>query len=143
MAVPRIARGHGAVAVARVTSRDRVSPQWQGAYPDLGTLRAYPSAERNMHTKSKDLKPASAPVESDTDTSSYDQSQGGHARPRPEGRNPKMPHERDESAVSNATHDNEPRPPSEDRVEQAHNDVKRGLVDTDRRGMPDDIPAAK
>jgi hypothetical protein len=54
-----------------------------------------------------------------------------------------MPHERDESAVSNATPDNEPRPPSEDRVEQAHNDVKRGLVDTDRRGMPDDIPAAK
>jgi hypothetical protein len=143
MAVPRIVRGHGAIAVARPTNETAHSPQWRGAYPDLGTLRAYPSAERIMQTKSKDLEPESAPVESDTDTSSYDQSQGGHDRRRPGGRNPKMPHERDESAVSNATPDNEPRPPSEDRVEQAHNDVNRGLVDTDRRGMPDDIPAAK
>jgi hypothetical protein len=96
-----------------------------------------------VNTKSKDLEPESAAVESDTDTSSYDQSQGGHDQRRPQGRNPKMPHERDESAVSNATPDNQRRPPSKDRVEQAHKDLQRGLVDTDRRGTPDDIPANK
>ena len=50
----------------------------------------------------------------------------------------KMPHERDETA-----RDSE-RPaagaPNRREIGQAHEDVERGLADTDRRGVPDDIP---
>jgi len=92
-----------------------------------------------MHTKSNDPEPGT-PVSSDADTSSYDQLQGGRNRNGRGERNPKMPHERDESARSNPTPDDKLRPASEGRVEQAHKDVNRGLVDTDRRGSPDDIP---
>ncbi|MGZ5121916.1 MAG: hypothetical protein ACXWCY_22340 [Burkholderiales bacterium] len=92
-----------------------------------------------MHTKSKHPERGS-PVDSDADTSSYGQLQGGRNRSRRGERNPKMPHERDESARSNAP-DDQPQPASKGRVEQAHDDVNRGLIDTDRRGTPDDIPA--
>jgi hypothetical protein len=121
-----------------VTGRGRA----EKPFSVLGTLRAYPTAERNMHTKSKDSEHGS-PVDCDADTSSYDQLQGGHNHGRRGQRNPKMPHERDESARSNATPDGEPQPAAEGRVKQAHDDVNRGLVDTGVRGIPDDIPASE
>ena len=43
---------------------------------------------------------------------------------------PQLPHERDESTEKDAT----PRP----RIEQAHRDLKRGLVDTDRKPPMDE-----
>lgn len=42
---------------------------------------------------------------------------------------PRLPHEHDESADNQAAEDR----PSAERMEQAHKDVERGLVDTDRR----------
>jgi hypothetical protein len=53
---------------------------------------------------------------------------------------PKLPHERDESFDSQSSE-------TRDDMEQAHADIERGLVDTDRRGTPgieqinDDTPA--
>lgn len=51
----------------------------------------------------------------------------------------KEPHERDESPESQPT-GRSPTDPRRDDIEQASEDIERGLVDTDRRGTPDDIP---
>ena len=50
-----------------------------------------------------------------------------------------QPHERDESPVSQPT-GNSPTDPRREDMGQASEDIERGLVDTDRRGTPDDIP---
>lgn len=49
---------------------------------------------------------------------------------------PRLPHERDESSDSQRT---EPRP----KMKQAHDDVERGLVDTDRGTPADDAYQAQ
>jgi hypothetical protein len=51
----------------------------------------------------------------------------------------KQPHEVDESPESQPT-GRSPTDPRRDDIEQASEDIERGLVDTDRRGTPDDIP---
>lgn len=51
----------------------------------------------------------------------------------------KEPHERDESPESQPT-GSQPTDPRRDDMGQASEDIERGLVDTDRRGTPDDIP---
>ncbi|MGH8619686.1 MAG: hypothetical protein ACREUW_18515 [Burkholderiales bacterium] len=48
-----------------------------------------------------------------------------------------LPHERDESAAGAQDAPAVPRP----RIRQAQLDVERGLVDTERRGIPSDVPA--
>ena len=94
-----------------------------------------------MQTKSDDLEHRSGRAESDSDTASYEQLQGTpdrrDVRDKPD---PKMPHERDESARSSGERSSESRPPPDQQIVQAHDDVERGLIDTDRRGTPDDIP---
>jgi hypothetical protein len=78
---------------------------------------------------------------SDTDTASYDELQGvPDPRSKPDGRNAKMPHERDESARGMGNRLDEALPPSEREISQAHADIERGLVDTERRGIPNDLP---
>jgi hypothetical protein len=55
---------------------------------------------------------------------------------------PRLPHERDETPEQVATGENAPRAPS-DLIKQAAADVERGLVDTERRGTPSDVPAPR
>ena len=78
------------------------------------------------------------------DTSSYEQPQGApgpHVAPnRPSER---MPHERDESAAPTGSRLDEQPIPSGRKISQAREDVERGLVDTDRRGIPNDLPKPK
>jgi hypothetical protein len=51
----------------------------------------------------------------------------------------RLPHERDESPVAGADPSLEPTGPT-GVIEQAARDVARGLVDTERRGTPNDLP---
>lgn len=79
-----------------------------------------------------------------SDTSSYEQSQGEQdPKTEPNRRNEKTPHERDESARSTGNRLDQQVPPSEGRISQAHDDVESGQVDTDRRGVPNDVPTTK
>lgn len=82
----------------------------------------------------------------DTDTASYEQLQGSpdtHGAPG-KLRYPKQPHERDESAEpSDDRLKDESRPPSDRQISQAARDIESGRVDTDRRGIPSDVPGSK
>ena len=92
-----------------------------------------------MHTKPAHPKQKPGP---DVDTASYEQPQGAPSeRSAPGQRNPKMPHERDESARNMGNRLNQPLPPSEREISQAHRDTERGLLDTERRGVPNDVPS--
>jgi hypothetical protein len=64
---------------------------------------------------------------------------GGSARRRAPERDMPLPHERDEAPYPEMDRDVAPYGPT-DRVEQAARDVEHGLVDTDRRGTPSDVP---
>jgi hypothetical protein len=80
----------------------------------------------------------------DTDTSSYAQAHGAPDAPKdPNQRNESMPHERDESARSTGNRLDETPSPSQHQISQAHDDVEEGQVDTDRRGIPSDVPGAR
>jgi hypothetical protein len=94
-----------------------------------------------MRRKPEDPKRTKGEPELDSDTASYEQLQGEtRRRPGASTGNPKMPHERDESARGMGNRLNETLPPSKREVSQAHEDTERGLVDTERRGIPNDIP---
>ena len=83
-------------------------------------------------------------AKSDTDTASYGQRTGGDDPPAPDhGPSPRLPHERDESARATGDRLGEKPAPSGRRISQAGADVERGLVDTDRRGVPNDVPNRK
>jgi hypothetical protein len=95
-----------------------------------------------MHTKPEHPKHKTQRAAHDNDTASYEQQQGTPAGgSAPGNRNPKMPHERDESARNTGNRLNEPLPPSEHEISQAHRDTERGLVDTEHRGIPNDVPS--
>jgi hypothetical protein len=66
---------------------------------------------------------------------------GTEPEQRPSERAPRLPHERDESLDSGPGHQ-APRGPTEV-IEQAAADVRRGLVDTERRGTPSDLPGPR
>lgn len=80
---------------------------------------------------------------SDTDTSSFEQPQAPDPDGKPNRRHEKMPHERDESARPGDDRMNESSPPSARQISDAHDDVAGGQVDTDRRGIPNDVPGGK
>jgi hypothetical protein len=75
-----------------------------------------------------------------TPTHKIDPRAVGHAQPRPgrDGieRDLKLPHERDESPRPHTDQDKAP----PDLIKQAARDIERGLVDTERRGTPSDLP---
>jgi hypothetical protein len=76
------------------------------------------------------------------DTATYGQVQG--AEPADSRRTlEKMPFERDESASDTGNRLDEALPPSAREIEQAHDDIEQGMQDTDRRGVPDDIPSSR
>jgi hypothetical protein len=78
---------------------------------------------------------------SDTDTSSTAQPQGAVDAETPAQRqNDRLPHERDESARATGGRLKENPPPSERQITRARKDVEEGRVDTDRRGVPNDVP---
>ena len=96
-----------------------------------------------MHTKPEHPKNETPRLEPDADTASYEQLQGTAGERSASGqRNPKMPHERDESARNMGNRLDQPLPPSEREISQAHWDTERGLVDTERRGVPNDVPSS-
>jgi hypothetical protein len=90
-----------------------------------------------QHTKDN-----AGPDGRDADTSSYEQIHGTQdPRVPPNRRNEKMPHERDESARSTGNRLDEQVPPSKRQISDAQQDVEAGQVDTDRRGVPSDVPS--
>ena len=74
-----------------------------------------------------------------SDTQSSEQSQGGPGT-APQRRNDRLPHERDESARATGERLQENPVPSDTQISKAGEDVEAGRVDTDRRGVPNDIP---
>jgi hypothetical protein len=78
----------------------------------------------------------------DRDTASYEQRPGDTDVKGTPGsvRNPRQPHERDESARASSDRLKQDPPPSERQISDAAEDIERGLVDTDRRGIPNDVP---
>jgi hypothetical protein len=78
----------------------------------------------------------------DHDTASYEQRPGGTDVKGAPGsvRNPRQPHERDESAGASDDRLKQNPTPSERQISDAAEDIERGLVDTDRRGIPNDVP---
>jgi len=57
-----------------------------------------------------------------------------------EQRSVRLPHERDESATATGNRMTEDPTPSDRQISKAGDDVARGLVDTERRGVPNDVP---
>jgi hypothetical protein len=95
-----------------------------------------------MSTREKDS--AKDPAAGRSDTRSFEQLQGQpDPKVAPQRRNEKMPHERDESARSTGNRLDEKLPPSERQISQAGEDIESGRVDTERRGIPNDVPARK
>jgi hypothetical protein len=81
----------------------------------------------------------------DRDTASYEQRPGGTDVKGTPGsvRSPRQPHERDESARASGDRLKQDPRPSDRQITKAAEDVERGLVDTDRRGIPNDVPKTK
>jgi len=97
-----------------------------------------------MSEKTREPRPRGERAGPNTDTASYDQLQGGRdGGAKPNERNPRLPHERDESARATGERRQEKPRPSEQQISQAGEDVESGLVDTDRRGVPNDLPNRK
>ncbi|MES2561325.1 MAG: hypothetical protein V4637_01215 [Pseudomonadota bacterium] len=78
------------------------------------------------------------------DTGSYSQLQGAHIKRADRNRrNDKTPNERDESAQTTPSKRKEDAPQSDEQINQAYEDISKGLVDTDRHGIADDVPDAR
>ena len=93
-----------------------------------------------MRSKTKKVPDPAARSGRDADTTAYAQQQGGGARPGAATPSPRMPHERDESARATGNRLDESAPPSGGRIDQAREDIEAGQQDTDRRGVPNDMP---
>lgn len=96
-----------------------------------------------MSAKTRDAKLRRAPARARGDTASYGQLEGsarGDSRTR---KVEKMPHERDESASDTGNRLDEALRPTSAEIAQAHEDIEAGRQDTDRRGIPDDVPASR
>lgn len=77
------------------------------------------------------------------DTASYEQLQGSTRTDSTPRKVEKTPHERDESAADTGNRLGEARPPTAREITQAHHDIESGLEDTDRRGVPNDVPGSR
>jgi len=95
-----------------------------------------------MRHKPQDPARPRDPADINADTSSIEQLQGSPdagARPATR-RSPRVPNERDESAEATGNRLNENPIPSDRKISQAGEDVKAGRMDTERRGIPNDVP---
>ena len=97
-----------------------------------------------MRKKTDDRERGAQRPEADAGTSSFEQTQGAQdSKSAPNRPNEKMPHERDESARPSDDRSNESAPASQRQISQAEKDVSQGQVDTDRRGVPNDVPGGR
>ena len=94
-----------------------------------------------MGQKREDLHGTKA--DGDRDTASYAQPQGTDKRGAENQRQTRMPHERDESAKATGNRLEQDTPPSGQQVSDAVDDLKAGRQDTDRRGVPNDVPTSR
>lgn len=79
----------------------------------------------------------------DGDTTPYAQPWGTAKKGTQNQRQMRMPHERDESASSTGNRLDQDPPPDATRMNEAVADLEAGREDTDRRGVPDDIPTER
>lgn len=80
-------------------------------------------------------------TESHSDTVSAGQVQGRVDPGKAPGRqNERLPHERDESARATGQRPTEDPPSSDKQISKAAEDIEAGRLDTDRRGIPNDVP---
>jgi hypothetical protein len=83
-------------------------------------------------------------IAKEVDTASFEHQEGAtEGESQPERRLPRMPHERDQSVRGTGSRLDETPPPSEAEIRQAVDDIESGRIDTDRRGIPDDVPGSK
>ena len=97
-----------------------------------------------MSAKTEGQKSRRAPATPRGSTASPEQLQGSERTDSATRKHEKMPHERDESASGAGAGDrlDEAVPPIAGEIAQAHEDIEEGLQDTDRRGVPDDVPGS-
>ena|SRR5688572_11186695 len=95
-----------------------------------------------MRHKPQDPAHPRDPADIDADTSSIEQVQGSPEAEAPPAtrRSPRVPNERDESAEATGNRLNENPIPSDRTISQAGEDVEAGRMDTERRGIPNDVP---
>jgi hypothetical protein len=96
-----------------------------------------------MSAKTEGPKFRRAPATSRGSTASHEQLEGSERADSATRKLEKMPHERDESASGAGDRPDEAVPPIAGEIAQAHEDIEEGLQDTDRRGVPDDIPGSR
>lgn len=96
-----------------------------------------------MPKKTKRPSTRDSAADAGGDTRSYEQLQGSPSSRSANRKLEKMPHEKDESARDTGNRLDEALPPAEKEIDQAHEDIEKGLVDTDRRGVPDDVPGSR
>ena len=77
----------------------------------------------------------------DADTKGVTQAWGADNAPdTADQRHARLPHERDESAKAAGNRMKEDATPADRRISKAGEDIASGRVDTDRRGVPNDVP---
>jgi hypothetical protein len=96
-----------------------------------------------MSANTQDRNSGRAPATPAGDTASYEQVQGSTRTDSTDRKLEKMPHERDESASDTGNRLDEALPPTAREITQAHQDIEEGQQDTDRRGVPDDVPGSR
>jgi hypothetical protein len=96
-----------------------------------------------MSEKIEKAKARRAPATPPGDTASYEQLQGSTRADSAPRKLEKTPNERDESATDTGNRLDQARPPTAREIAQAHDDIESGLRDTDRRGVPDDVPGSR
>ncbi len=96
-----------------------------------------------MSAKTRDAKRRREPATARGDTASYGQLEGSTSGDSGTRKVEKMPHERDESASDTGNRLDEALPPTGAEIAQAHDDIEAGRQDTDRRGIPDDVPGSR
>jgi hypothetical protein len=96
-----------------------------------------------MPVKTRSAKSRTARATPRGDTATYQQLKGSTRGDSENRKLEKMPHERDQSASDTGNRLDQALPPMEREIDQAHDDIESGLQDTDRRGVPDDVPGSR
>jgi hypothetical protein len=96
-----------------------------------------------MARKTARAKPRRVPGTPPGDTATYEQLHGSTRADSDSRKVEKLPHERDQSASDTGNRLDQALPPTAREIEQAHEDVEQGQRDTDRRGVPDDVPSSR
>ena len=93
-----------------------------------------------MPDKTRDTIRPESRSKGPNETETFEQVWGTTNPQATERRSARMPHERDESAGATGSRLDQQVASSQPEIAQAQKDVESGQLDTDRRGIPDDIP---